>query len=89
MGNNGDLVGPHAEGVMEQPVDDEMILFNPATEAYFTLNRSAREVWELADGTLSVEEITGELAKRYGMDQHELSEDVVAIIASFRDASLI
>jgi len=89
MGQSEDLIGPHVDGVMEQEVDDELILFNPATETYFTLNRSAREVWELADGSLSLEQIADSLAARYDMAGDTLVDDVKAIVVSFEDANLI
>ena len=44
------LIGPHRSDVMEQAVDDDLIVFDPSSESYYTLNRTAREVWELADG---------------------------------------
>lgn len=89
MAQQADTVGPHAADVMEQAVDDEMIVFNPATETYFTLNRTAREVWELADGTRSVSDIAAELARRYDLDADLLTADVAEIVASFHDAGLI
>ena len=89
MNEAGTVVGPHADGVMEQAVDDELILFNPGTETYFTLNRSAREVWDLADGTRSLPEIAAELGERYGMNATDLEADVSGIIDSFREAGLL
>lgn len=89
MGHIKPVVGPPLEGVIEQVVDDEMIVFNPGAETYFTLNRSAREVWELADGTKSVVEIAIELARRYEVETESLSDDVAKIVASFAEASLI
>ncbi len=83
------LVGPRAPGVLEQAVDDDLIVFNPANEGYFTLNRSAREVWELADGTDTASGIAATLAQRYGVDAGELHADVAEIIASFREAGLV
>ena len=74
---------------MEQVVDDELILYNPDTESYFTLNRSAREVWELADGTMHAREIALTLAERYGIASVALEGDVADIVASFREADLI
>lgn len=75
--------------MMEQAVDDELILFNPATETYFTLNRSAREVWELADGTRSLDEIARDLGSRYGMSAESLRDDVTTIVDGFVEAGLI
>jgi len=85
----GNLIGPHAAGIMEQLVDDELILYNPTTEQYFTLNRSAREVWELADGTRHAHEITLTLAERYGIASAALAQDVADIIRSFREEQLL
>ena len=84
-----DTVGPHAAGVLEQVVDDEMIVFSPATDGYFALNRSAREVWELADGTRTATEIAQALADRYEIDAAELEDDVATIVASFAQSKLI
>ena len=84
-----ELVGPHCEGILEQVVDDELILYNPNTESYFTLNRSAREVWELADGTMHAHEIALTLAERYGIASAALENDIAEIIDSFHGADLI
>jgi hypothetical protein len=89
MSEPGELIGPHTEGILEQIVDDELILYNPETESYFTLNRSAREVWELADGTMHAHEIALTLAERYGIASLALERDVADIVASFREADLI
>ena len=82
-------VGPHAVGVLEQAVDDDLIVFNPETDTYFTLNRSAREVWELADGTRSASEIAAALAERYGVDLHQVEADISEIISGFSETGLI
>jgi len=84
-----ELVGPHSVGVLEQAVDDDLIVFNPASDAYFTLNRSAREVWELADGTRSASEITAVLAERYDVDVDRIRDDITEIISGFRETGLI
>ena len=84
-----EIVGPHAPGVMEEAVDDDLIVFNPATESYFTLNRTAREVWELADGTRTEAAIVGVIADRYEVGIADVAQDVGEIISSFRTTSLI
>jgi len=87
--DNQETIGPRVRDVLEQAVDDDLIVFNPATDTYFTLNRSAREVWELADGTLSASEIAATLADRYGVDLEEIRDDIAEIITGFREAGLI
>lgn len=87
--DNDEMVGPHAAGVLEQAVDDDLIVFSPANDTYFTLNRSAREVWELADGTRSASEIAATLADRYEVDVEQIRDEIFGIISGFRDTGLI
>ncbi len=89
MSDSDEIAGPHATGVLEQAVDDDLIVFNPTTDTYFTLNRSAREVWELADGSRSASDIATALADRYGVDLEMVIPDIAEIIAGFKTAGLI
>ena len=82
-------VGPHAPGVLEQSVDDDLIVFNPTDESYYTLNRTAREVWELADGSRTVDGVVAHLAAEYGAEPADLHDDVAGIIAGLRETGLI
>lgn len=89
MTDSDETVGPHTTGVLEQAVDDDLIVFNPTTDTYFTLNRSAREVWELADGSRSASEIAATLAERYDVDLRQVLADISDIINGFKTAGLI
>ena len=89
MSDSNEMVGPHAAGVLEQVVDDDLIVFNPASDTYFTLNRTAREAWELADGTRSASEIAAALADRYGVDLDQIRDDIVEIISGFKETGLL
>ena len=89
MSGKDEMVGPHSAGVLEQAVDEDLIVFNPASDTYFTLNRSAREVWELADGTRSASEIAAELANSYEVDLDRIREDIAEIITGFKETGLI
>ncbi len=82
-------IGPHTAGVLQQSVDDELILFDSHTDSYFTLNRTAREVWELSDGTRTAGDIASIVAARYDMEPGDLLGGVPDIIQEFRHAKLI
>jgi len=84
-----ELIGPTAPDVMVQAVEDDLIVFDPQRDEYYTLNRTAREVWELADGTRTAETITRVLAERYEIDPAVIVPDVSAIIAHLTAAKLI
>ena len=89
ISDKDEMVGPHSAGVLEQAVVDDLIVFNPASDTYFTLNRSAREVWELADGTRTAPEIAATLAARYEVDLNQIREDIAEIISGFKETGLI
>ncbi|MCP3975303.1 MAG: HPr-rel-A system PqqD family peptide chaperone [bacterium] len=89
MTDSTTFIGPHAAGVMEQAVDDDLIVFDPDSESYYTLNRTAREVWELADGTRTATIIAETLAARYEAEPAQVAPDVAAIIANLAEAGLI
>lgn len=74
---------------MEQAVDDDLIVFDPNSESYYTLNRTAREVWELADGTRTAAVIAETLAARYEAETAQVAPDVAAIIANLANAGLL
>ena len=83
------FVGPHASGVLEQAVDDDLIVYSPSSERYFTLNRTAREVWAMADGTRTVDGIAEELAGRYGVEPSIVKADIAEIVRGFVEADLL
>lgn len=89
MTDSLELIGPAAPDVMVQAVDDDLIIFDPQSEEYYTLNRTAREVWELADGTRTADNITRVLAERYAAEAAAIAPDVDAIIANLTAAKLI
>ena len=89
MESDTEIVGPHSVGVLEQAVDDDLIVFNPITESYFTLNRTAREVWDLANGTRTAGDILETIAERYGVAVDDVRADISEIIDNFRKAGLL
>jgi hypothetical protein len=77
------------DGGLECRVQDELLVYVPTREIAVSLNASARAVWELCQGRLSVDEITEALGSRYGVSTHLLRPDVDAAIGRLRDLGLL
>jgi hypothetical protein len=74
------LVGPAAEGVVETEIDGCVALYEPANQTALTLNRTASDVWRLADGTLALDQLTDLLARAYGVEPDAIRDDVARTV---------
>jgi hypothetical protein len=70
-------------------VQDDLLVYEPTREIAASLNVSARAIWQLCRGRLSVDEIAAELAHRHGLPPHQLRLDVEDAIARFRDLGIL
>ena len=59
------------------------------SEQAFTLNRSAVAIWELCDGTRTVEEITEELGQCLGRSRTTLLTDVMRGVNRLHELGLL
>lgn len=82
-------IGPHRDGILEERVDDELLVYNPVTDTYFNLNRTATTVWDLATGQQTVDEIATTVAKQFGIAPEDVIDDVAAIATQFAEAGLL
>jgi hypothetical protein len=66
--------------------DGECLTYNPRRDEATALNRSATEIWQLCDGTLTIAGIARVLATRYGVEWElllsEVEEGLTALDAS-------
>lgn len=66
--------------VVAEDLDDDVCLYRADIDEVVVLNRSAGDVWRLADGERRVDEIVDMLATAYQSAAVALREDVVAVI---------
>ena len=78
-----------ASEVVCSEVLDELVAYVPATSQAVSLNTSARAIWELCDGTRTVDDICSELSEPTGMPPEALRADVQAAIDQMRDLGLL
>ena len=76
-------------GVIAQQVLEEMVLYDGNTEMGYSLNASARFIWDLCDGTRTLESICGEISKELGVPAEMLHDDVLTAVGELAALGLL
>ena len=79
----------HKPGVLHYDVLDEMVVYCPDSMQAASLNESARAIWELCDGTRTIEDICTELASQVGLPKEQLQDDVNSVIDRLRQLDFL
>lgn len=82
-------VGPPTAGVAVTEIDGRISVLNPATERVIMLNDTASDVWRLADGEHTLEDMTRLLAASYQMEPDRIRGDVATAVASLQAEGLL
>lgn len=82
-------VGPPAAHVVESEVDGRISLFDPQTEEVSMLNDTASDVWRLADGTSTLDQVVELVARAYGVEADAIGDEVKATVETFYDKGLL
>ena len=77
------------DNVMEGRVLDEILLEYPAENRTLWLNVSGKAIWELCDGSRTIDEIGAELAQRFAVQARDVTADVAITIGQLRAAGLL
>ena len=77
------------DGLESSSLGGRLILYDPASGALHTLNRSAAEIFELCDGSRSVGQVLATLCGRYGVPEEEIGGDVIACLQELREKELV
>lgn len=75
-------------GACHFAVGDNMVVTSPGSSRLYLLNESARYIWENYRRGRSSEQISGRLARRYGIDLATARRDVAATLEGWRDTIL-
>jgi Coenzyme PQQ synthesis protein D (PqqD) len=70
-------------------LEDEVLLYSSRSERVFSLNSSAKAIWELCDGSHTIIEIGQELGQRVGCSGDELLSDIMNALREFREHGLL
>ena len=77
------------DDVLESRVGDELMLQQRGTEQGFWLNESGRIIWELCDGTRTIDQIEGELAARFAGSEADVKSDLQSTIDHLCQAGVL
>jgi len=69
-----------APGVVIEDLDDDVCLYRPDIDEVLVLNREAGDIWRLADGDLTVDEIAHRLAGAYQRTVGDLQSQVADVV---------
>jgi hypothetical protein len=77
------------DSVLRQDAGGITLLLAPDSGEYFTLNDVGASVWELADGTRTVEALVEELAREYAAPIEQIEADALALLAELARENLV
>lgn len=69
---------------MSTEIEGRISILNPLTDRVLMLNETASDIWRLADGEHSLEELIGLLAHAYGVDRAAIRPEVEEAVATLR-----
>ncbi len=79
----------HEEQVIAQKASGDLLLFNMLDGNYYSLDEVGCRVWELCDGSHTVDQIIDTLAAEYEAPKETLHEDAVELLEQLRKGKLI
>ena len=82
-------VGPPAAHIIETEIDEDLSLYDARAERVVVLNTTASDIWRLADGEHTLDEIVDLLAGAYSAAPETVRPDVEQVVASFLDDGLL
>ena len=77
------------DDILMQAAGDTVVLLTPDSGEYFTLNEVGGRIWELADGTRSIEEIAAALVTEYEAPLEEVRADTLDVLAELAQEGLV
>lgn len=79
---------PLRSAVKSRADGDFLVVSNRSNEIYY-LNGTAREMWDVIDGRISIDDICGRFMHEYEVDRERLEGDIVNFIRDMQWKKLI
>lgn len=86
---SGSAVPRRADRVVQAAVDGELVLMSPKDFAYFGTAGSGDPVWELIDGSRSVDQIVADLESRFAAEPGVIRTQTLAFLDALQAAGLV
>lgn len=75
--------------VLSRPGENALILLNPHSGQYYTLEEVGGRVWDLSDGTRSVAEMVAIISQEYDAPAETIEVDVLELLTDLADERLV
>jgi hypothetical protein len=72
-----------------QPTDSTLVLLNPQSGEYYTLEAVGPRVWQLCDGKRTISEIAAIIAEEYDQSPQVIADDVLELLKDLMDEALV
>jgi hypothetical protein len=79
----------HAPHAASRRIDDEGVVLDLRTSVYYSLNETARLVWEGLGEGCSIESIVKKLGSEFDENLKQIERDVEAVVKQLRQHELI
>jgi hypothetical protein len=82
-------VGPAAPRIVESEIDGNISLYDPQTQEMSVLNDTASDLWRLADGTSTLDQVVELVARAYAVEPDAIGDEVRATVQTFYDKGFL
>jgi hypothetical protein len=88
-GNASTTARPRCKCVDVYDLGDELLIYSSDRELGITLNHSSKQIWQLCDGTHTLEDIATILSQQLGCAPGALLEDICTTVMQFHNLGLL
>jgi hypothetical protein len=85
----GDTCLSWREQVIAQENSGALVLFNMNNGQYYALNEVGKRIWELCDGSRSLEQVANILAEEYDSPAETIKSDMFELVDELMTADLL
>jgi hypothetical protein len=75
--------------LIQHDMDDEVLVYDPVVDRTHRLNVSATRIWELCDGTRSLEDIARALTEQFEVEFETALQDARTVLEQFKEEQLL
>ena len=75
--------------LIQHDLDDEVLVYDPVVDRTHRLNVSATRIWELCDGTRSLEDIARALTEQFEVAFETALQDARTVLEQLKEEQLL
>ncbi len=75
--------------LIQHDMDEEVLVYDPVVDRTHRLNSSATLIWELCDGTRSLEDIARVLTEQFEVEFETALQDARAVLDQLKEEQLL